>query len=586
MRPFGASGRASRYSAASRRSSAATNAAGSSPCGMCPVASSVSTAMSGRSARSASSPPNGTTRSAQPQISPTGIGAAARSSRRSASSAWRTPSPIRRAPSEASSSIRASSGSSRPASATVVPNIAQRALACSTHWWPSARRAWTASSAAAPSAAARPCARGARPAGETRISRCTRSGWRAAAATATAPPREWPTRSNSGRSSASTSASATSSSSKPGPAGSDSPKPGTSTVTTLRPDAESGPVTCRQISRLVATPCSSTSGSPSPCSSRPRAMRYLPLAQRRVVRHELAVVRLAGELDGDDAPGLDARDHALAERGVDDVVADAEHRGALRHTAQLLARLGRRGRRGRPRGDAAGARGAPDSHRVAVGLVGELARDLVDEARPQAVGLAAEDVALARVGQVEVAHRAGDADVGQPPLLLQPALVERPVVREQPVLAADDEHDREFEALGVVERHERHEALVVADRVRVREQRDLLEERLRAALLAAAGLGVELARDADELLEVLDPPLRLDRPLGLERVDVAGLAQGLLEQLADRCLLRPLPQALHRRHEPAERLDGRLAERGHGLRVGGHVPRRGADRVRVREHAR
>ena len=45
---------------------------------------------------------------------------------------------------------------------------------------------------------------------------------------------------------------------------------------------------------------------------------------------------------------------------------------------------------------------------------------------------------------------------------------------------------------------------------------------------------VVLARDADELLEVLDPALRLDRPLGLERVEVAGLAQRLLEHLADR----------------------------------------------------
>ena len=82
------------------------------------------------------------------------------------------------------------------------------------------RRASTASSAAAPSAAATPCARGARPAGETRTSRRTRSGWRAATATATAPPSEWPTRSKRSSPRPSTSASATSSSSKPGPAGS------------------------------------------------------------------------------------------------------------------------------------------------------------------------------------------------------------------------------------------------------------------------------------------------------------------------------------------------------------------------------
>ena len=46
--------------------------------------------------------------------------------------------------------------------------------------------------------------------------------------------------------------------------------------------------------------------------------------------------------------------------------------------------------------------------------------------------------------------------------------------------------------------------------------------------------GVELAADLDELLEVLDAPLGLDRALGLERLDVAGLREQRLEQLGDR----------------------------------------------------
>jgi len=61
----------------------------------------------------------------------------------------------------------------------------------------------------------------------------------------------------------STSRSATSGSSKPGPTGADSPKPGTSTAITRRRSA-SGPTTRHQIIRLVATPCSRTSGSPLP----------------------------------------------------------------------------------------------------------------------------------------------------------------------------------------------------------------------------------------------------------------------------------------------------------------------------------
>ncbi len=67
-----------------------------------------------------------------------------------------------------------------------------------------------------------------------------------------------------------------------------------------------------------------------------------------------------------------------------------------------------------------------------------------------------------------------------------------------------------------MERHQRDEALLAAERVLVGEERDLLEEVREARLVR--GLLV-LLRDADELLEILDPPLRLDRALGLERVD-------------------------------------------------------------------
>ena len=75
---------------------------------------------------------------------------------------------------------------------------------------------------------------------------------------------------------------------------------------------------------------------------------------------------------------------------------------------------------------------------------------------------------------------------------------------------------------------------------------------------------VVLARDADELLEVLEPALGLDRPLGLQRVGVAGLGERLLEQVADRRgAVGALAQALHHRHEAVHRLDrGRARARG------------------------
>ena len=112
-----------------------------------------------------------------------------------------------------------------------------------------------------------------------------------------------------------------------------------------------------------------------------------------------------------------------------------------------------------------------------------------------------------------------------------------------------------------MQRHEGHEALVVAARVGVGHQRDLLQEEVEGVVL---GAGVELARDLDQLLEVLDAPLRLDRALGLERVEVAGLVQDRVEQVADRdLLLGALAQEGHRGHEALEGPDRRRAEPGH-----------------------
>jgi hypothetical protein len=196
----------------------------------------------------------------------------------------------------------------------------------------------------------------------------------------------------------------------------------------------------------------------------------------------------------------------------------------------------------------------------------------------------AEDRAPAGEGQVEVAHRARDPDVAEAALLLERALVERTRVREDALLAADHEDDRVLEALGVVQRHEGHEPLVVAARVGVGHERDLLQEEVERVVL---GAGVELARDLDELLEVLDAPLRLDRPLGLERVEVAGLVQHGVEQIADRhLLLGALAQEGHRRHEALEGPHRRRAEPGHRARVGRRLPHRHAHRLRVLEHAR
>src|SRR5947209_11399398 len=266
-------------------------------------------------------------------------------------------------------------------------------------------------------------------------------------------------------------------------------------------------------------PVSATrSATPAATSSRTPAATALPSMivattsaprDRGVGRHELALRSIAGEANHDDPAGLDPRDHALAEGGVHDVVAEAE----LRRGRGLALRALPCGLRGAPR-SAAGR----DAHPGLGLVVGQLRGDLVDEAAAQAVHARTEDVAGARITEVEVALGAGDADVAEPALLLEPALVQRPRVWEDALLAPDDEHDRELQPLRVVQRHERHEALLVAQCVGVGEQRDLLEEAVERGVLDA---GVVLARHLDELLEVLQPPLRLDRALVLQCLGVA-----------------------------------------------------------------
>ena len=164
-------------------------------------------------------------------------------------------------------------------------------------------------------------------------------------------------------------------------------------------------------------------------------------------------------------------------------------------------------------------------------------------------------------------------------------------MREDALFATDDEDDRVFEALGVVQRHQGDQAAVVATRVGVADQGDLGEKGVQPGLLAPArsrlGAGVELARDADELLEVLDPPLCLEGPLGFERLEIAAAGEHRLEQLADRrATPRQLAQLRHRVHEARECADRGAAQPRHAIGRRCDLPYRLTQRRRVRDHPR
>ena len=137
-----------------------------------------------------------------------------------------------------------------------------------------------------------------------------------------------------------------------------------------------------------------------------------------------------------------------------------------------------------------------------------------------------------------------------------------------------------------MERHERHEALVVAPGVGVGDQRDLLQEHVER-VRAGRSARVELAADLHELLQVLDPALGLDRAFCFERLDVARLGEDRFEQVSNRdALLGALAQRGHCRHEALVGPDRRGPQPRHGGGLGRRVPDRDPHRLSVRRHAR
>ncbi len=206
--------------------------------------------------------------------------------------------------------------------------------------------------------------------------------------------------------------------------------------------------------------------------------------------------------------------------------------------------------------------------------VDQVDRQLVEEPGGRVVQRRSPRRAHQRPGDVEPLPGAGHADVGEAALLLQLGLVaQRARVREDAVLEPGEEHDRELQALGRVQRHQRDHAGVVVvgrigDLVGVGDERHPLQEVAEAgrdqAGVDVCGIGGrtghrvvgELAGDGDELGEVLDPGRVLRVVGGLELGEVAGaLEHGLHDHV------------------------GALVGRDHRLRAPRPSPRRPGDRA-------
>src|SRR6266540_4992315 len=148
---------------------------------------------------------------------------------------------------------------------------------------------------------------------------------------------------------------------------------------------------------------------------------------------------------------------------------------------------------------------------------------------------------------------------------------------EHALLAPDHEHGLVLEALGVVEGHQGAEALVGSQRILIREERDLSEELLQRSHLALAlrlAVGVELRRDVDELLEVLQLPLSYHGigsaalTVSLEGLAVPAFGEQGPEQLGDRggaVAIPSVPKAAHDVRKATDGLERRRAEPGDPL---------------------
>ena len=230
-----------------------------------------------------------------------------------------------------------------------------------------------------------------------------------------------------------------------------------------------------------------------------------------------------------------------------------------------------RGRAGACRAEARPhPRGGP-APRAGLALLQQLRGDLPREpGQPVAAGGAKDHPAL-RVEDRKLLPGPGDGHIGQAALLLHLlGVVEHPRAREHPLLPAGEEHHRELQPLGGVDRHHHGTVRPLVVVVDVRKQGDLLQKAGEAGLFP--GLLLVPAQHGGQLLHVFQPLFGPLRVVLLQIVLIGQALHQLSVQLAGRQLSGPV--LLHKfLHQGGE--GGRLAGRpGNGrevLGVGEHL---------------
>src|SRR5579862_9875206 len=195
-------------------------------------------------------------------------------------------------------------------------------------------------------------------------------------------------------------------------------------------------------------------------------------------------------------------------------------------------------------------------------------RQFLDEARGDVVAVDAVQAALLGIAQVQLAHRAGDADVTEAPLFLETREVrDRALVRKQAVFHAAQEHHWKLQPLGGVQRHHLHAVFPFAPLGLAGLQHRVRKEALQRRQVV--GLGLVAARRADQFREILDARLAPIALLLAVMLDQTAVVDHVINLLVQRQALDVARQSLDQRQEPAERWRAarttvRIAQHGAG----------------------
>ena len=177
---------------------------------------------------------------------------------------------------------------------------------------------------------------------------------------------------------------------------------------------------------------------------------------------------------------------------------------------------------------------------------------------------------MERPRQREPLLGARDPDVAQAALLLDlVGVVHRARVREDALLEPGEEHRRELQALGRVQRHQRHARVGVLQLVDVAHQGDAVEEAVQRRL--GCGMG-EVLGGGNQFLQVLQPRLALRRALLAQGLAVAGLVEHEVDEGRRRQVAALTRQAPDQRRERLQRAARLAAHVGRGF--GGHGQQR------------